>query len=68
MKARCDTCYFVGIFPPEFVGHVDYVIQPENDPRISDYVRQLRADSTVVLTAVDRCEHPSLTLYAVDDD
>lgn len=68
MKARCATCYFVGIFPPEFVGHVDYVIQPENVPRISDYVRQLRADSTVVLTAVDRCEHPSLTLYAVDYD
>lgn len=68
MKALCDTCYFVGIFPLEFVGHVDYVIQPEDDPRISDYLRQLRADSTVVLTAIDRCEHPSLTLYAVHYD
>ena len=68
MKALCDTCYFVGIFPPEFVGHVDYVIEPEDDPRISDYVRQLRSDSTVVLTAVDRCEHPFLTLYAVHYD
>lgn len=70
MKPVCDTCYFVGIFPTEFVGHVDYIIEAsdgdEYDQRITNYVNKLKADSTVVLTATDRCEHPSLTLYQVN--
>ncbi len=69
MKPVCDTCYFVGIFPTEFVGHVDYIIEApdgnEFDQPITHYVNMLRADSTVVLAVVDRCEHPSLTLYQV---
>ena len=69
MKPVCDTCYFVGIFPTEFVGHVDHIIEAsdndEFDQRITNYVNKLKADSTVVLTAIDRCEHPSLTLYQV---
>ena len=69
MKPVCDTCYFVGVFPTEFVGHVDYIIEsPDGDGfdlRITNYVNKLKADSTVVLTAIDRCEHPSLTLYQV---
>lgn len=69
MKPVCDTCYFVGIFPTEYVGHVDYIIEAsdgdEHDQRITNYVNNLKEDSTVVLTAIDRCEHPSLTLYQV---
>ena len=70
MKPVCDTCYFVGIFPTEFVGHVDYIIEAadgdEYDQRITNYVNKLKADTTVVLTPIDRCEHPSLTLYQVN--
>ena len=42
MKSVCDTCYFVGIFPTEFVGHVAYIIEAsdgdEFDQRITNYV------------------------------
>ncbi len=69
MKPVCDTCYFVGIFPTEFMRHVDYIIEAPDgdgfDQPITDYVNKLKADTTVVLTAIDRCEHPSLTLYQV---
>ena len=69
IKPVCDTCYFVGIFPTDYLGHVDYIIEPSNgnefDQPITDYVNRLKADSTVVLTTVDHCEHPSLTLYQV---
>ena len=69
MKPLCNTCYFVGIFPTEFVGHVDYIIEApdgdEYDRRITRYVNRLKADTTVVLTSIDHCEHPSLTLYQV---
>ena len=69
IKPVCDTCYFVGIFPTEFLGHVDYIIETPDrdtpDQPITDYVNSLKADTTVMLTAVDHCEHPSLTLYKV---
>ena len=70
MKPVCDTCYFVGIFPTEYLGRVDYIIEPRGssdgfDRPITDYVDRLKTDSTVVLTAIDHCEHPSLTLYQV---
>ncbi len=69
MKPVCDTCYFAGIFPMEFMGHVDYIIESpdgnEYDQRITTYVNKLKADTTVVLTSIDHCEHPSLTLYQV---
>ena len=69
IKPICDTCYFVGIFPMEFVGHIDYIIEAadgdEFDQRISNYVNKLKADTSVVLTAIDYCDHPSLTLYQV---
>ena len=63
------ACYFAGIFPQEFIGHVDYIIEaPEGDvfdQPITDYVNRLKADTTVVLTAIDHCQHPTLTLYQV---
>ena len=70
MKPLCDTCYFVGIFPTEYLGRVDYIIEAhgtanEFDQRISDYVNELKADSSLMLTAIDHCEHPSLTLYQI---
>ena len=69
MKPVCDTCYFVGIFPLEFLGHVDYIIETsdgdEYDQSITNYVNRLKADTTVVLTAIDHCKHPSFTLYQV---
>ena len=69
MKPVCDTCYFAGIFPMEFMGHADYIIESadgnEYDQRITTYVNKLKADTTVVLTSIDHCEHPSLTLYQV---
>ncbi len=69
LKPLCDTCYFVGIFPAEFVGHVDYIIEANTgdayDLPITDYVSKQRADTSVVLTPVDSCQHPSLTLYQV---
>jgi len=69
MKPVCDTCLFVGVFPTEFIHRVDYVIEAsdgdEFDEPISNYVNKLKTDSTVVLTAIDHCEHPSLTLYQV---
>lgn len=69
IKPVCDTCYFVGIFPTEFLGHVDYIIDASDgdasDQPITDYVNSLQADTAVMLTAVDHCEHPSLTLYKV---
>ncbi len=69
MKGICDTCYFAGIFPTEFIGHVDYVIEAPDggsfDLPITGYVNNLKTDTTVVLTAIDHCEHPSLTLYRV---
>ena len=69
IKPVCDTCYFVGIFPTEFLGHVDYIVETsdgdEFDQSITNYVNRLKADTTVVLTAIDYCKHPSLTLYKV---
>lgn len=69
MKPLCDTCFFVGVFPTEFIRRVDYVIEApdgdEFDRPISNYVNKLKADSKVVLTAIDHCEQPSLTLYQV---
>ena len=69
MKPVCDTCYFVGIFPTEFIGSVNYVIEAPNgnefDQPITDYVNKLKADTTVVLTTIDHCERPVLTLYQV---
>ena len=53
----------------EFVGHIDYIIEAadgdEFDQRITNYVNKLKADTSVVLTAIDYCDHPSLTLYQV---
>ena len=69
MKPVCDTCYFVGIFPTEYLGHVNYIIEAADgdgfDQRITNYVNKLKADTTVVLNTLDHCEHPSLTLYQV---
>lgn len=69
MKPVCDTCYFVGIFPTEFVNNVDYIIEApdgdEFDRRITNYVNKLKTDTTVVLKSIDHCENPSLTLYRV---
>ena len=69
MKPVCDTCYFVGIFPTEYLGHVNYIIEAADDDgfgqRITNYVNKLKADTTVVLNTLDHCEHPSLTLYQV---
>jgi hypothetical protein len=69
MKPVCDTCYFAGIFPTEFIGHVDYIIEAHNgdeyDQPITDYVGRLQADSTLVVTVIDSCENPALTLYHV---
>lgn len=70
LKPVCDTCYFAGIYPPEYIGHVDYIIEApdgdEYDQRISNYAKRLQSDPTVVLTAIDHCAHPSLTLYKVE--
>ncbi len=69
LKPVCDTCYFVGIFPIEFIGHVDYIIEAPDgnnfDQPITDYVNKLKADTTIVLKIIDHCEHPSLILYQV---
>lgn len=69
IKPVCDTCYFAGIFPPEYIGHVDYIIEAPDgdafDQPITDYVNRLRADTTVVLTLIDHCQHPALKLYQV---
>ena len=70
MKPLCDTCYFVGIFPTEYLGRVDYIIAPEGgdafDRPIVDYVNRLRTDSTIVLIPLDYCSRPPLTLYKVE--
>ena len=69
VKPVCDTCYFVGIFPTEYINRIDYIIEaPDGDEfnkRITDYVNNLKADTTSVLTVIDYCDHPSLTLYRV---
>lgn len=69
MKSACDTCYFLGIFPAEFLGHVDYIIEPSDDKgfdhSIINYVSKLKADTTITLTPIDHCERPSLTLYQI---
>jgi len=69
MKSVCDTCYFAGIFPAEYIGHADYIIEApdgdEFDRPVTRYVNSLKTDTTVVLTVIDHCEHPSLTLYQV---
>lgn len=69
IKPLCDTCYFAGIFPTEFIGNVDYVIDvsegDEFDQRITDYISKLQKDTNFVLTKIDTCEHPSLSLYKV---
>ena len=69
LKPVCDTCYFAGIFPTQFIAHADYIIEAtdgnEFDRPITAYIHQLQADTTIVLTAVDYCEQPLLTLYQV---
>ena len=69
MKPVCDTCYFVGIFPTEYLGCVDYIIEAPDgdgfDQRITNYVNKLKTDAAVELTTIDHCTHPSLTLYRV---
>ena len=69
VKPVCDTCYFVGIFPTEYISHVDYIIEApdgdEFDKPITEYVNELKADTTITLTVIDHLEHPSLTLYQV---
>ena len=69
IKPLCDTCYFAGIFPTEFIGNVDYVIDvsegDEFDQRITTYISKLQKDTNSVLTKIDTCEHPSLSLYKV---
>lgn len=64
MKPICDTCYFVGIFPPEYIGHVDYIIEAadgyEFDRPITGYVNRLKADTTVVLTVKDHSCVPAM--------
>jgi len=69
IKPVCDTCYFVGIFPTEYISHVDYIIEAldgdEFDKPITDYVNKLKADTTITLTVIDYQAHPSLTLYQV---
>ena len=69
MKPVCETCYFVGVFPTEFLGHVDYIIEARNgdesDRHITDYIDQLKSDTKVTLTAIDHCDNPALTLYHV---
>lgn len=69
IKPLCDTCYFTGIFPTEFISNVDYVIDvsegDEFDQRITAYISKLQKDTNFVLTKIDTCEHPSLSLYKV---
>ena len=69
IKPVCDTCYFVGIFPTEYISRVDYIIEAPDgdkfDKPITEYVNKLKADTTITLTVIDHLEHPSLTLYQV---
>lgn len=69
VKPVCDTCYFVGIFPTEYISHVDYIIEApdgdEFDKPITEYVKELKSDTTITLTVIDHLKHPSLTLYQV---
>lgn len=69
IKPVCDTCYFAGIYPIEFINHVDYIIEAPNgnefDKPITNYVNNLKSDSSFILTAIDYCDCPSLTLYKV---
>ena len=40
IKPVCDTCYFVGIFPTEYISHVDYIIEaPDGDERLRERLR-----------------------------
>ena len=70
LKPVCDTCYFVGIFPTEYLGRVDYIVEStdgdEFDQPITGYLDKLREDTTFVVTAIDHCHRPSLTLYKVE--
>lgn len=69
MKPLCDTCYFVGIFPIEFIDHVDYIIEsPDGDTfdrNISDYIDSLKHMQDIELIETDRTENPSLILYKI---
>lgn len=69
IKPVCDTCYFLGIFPEEYLDCVDYVVTADSgdsfDQRIDEYLDKLKADTTIEVAAIDRCENPSLTLYRV---
>jgi hypothetical protein len=69
IKPVCDTCYFAGVFPTDYIRHVDYIVEAPDgdsfDKPITDYVGQMKADTTLALVAIDHCEHPSLTLYQV---
>ena len=71
LKPLCRTCYFAGIFPAEYIGRVDYVIEApdgnEYNRPISDYLDQLRRDTTLIVTAVDRMQHPALILYQIQE-
>ncbi len=69
MKPMCETCYFVGIYPTEYVQRVDYIIEATDgnrtDQPIVAYRRQLMADTTMVLTTIDSLEQPPLKIYRV---
>ena len=69
LKPLCDTCYFVGVFPKEYVKHADYVIESvtgDDNKQITDFLDHLKTDTTVTVTAVDSCESPSLRLYKIE--
>jgi hypothetical protein len=69
IKPLCDTCYFVGIFPTEFISNVDYVLEVSDgdvfDQRITAYIGKLQKDTNFVLTKIDTCKQPALSLYKV---
>ena len=69
IKPVCDTCYFAGVFPTEYIHHADYIVEAPHgdsfDKPITDYVGQIKTDTTLTLVAIDHCEYPSLTLYQV---
>lgn len=69
IKPLCDTCYFAGIFPAEYISHADYIVEASGgdayDKPLSAYIGMLKADTSLAVTAIDSCDHPSLTLYQV---
>lgn len=69
IKPVCDTCYFAGIFPMEYIGRADYIIEradgDDYDKPIADYADKIKADPRFTLTKIATCEKPSLTLYQI---